>query len=205
MSNELGNTITPLNSDIAGMSMTDLERHIAVTSVPIRQAAALMVRSLNLKKAVAWCGNGGSDAQAQHFTGELVGRFSFDRPPFKSFALSSVGAVASSIANDYAWEVVLARQVAGLLGPGDVLFGISTSGTSVNVQAAMTLAKQMGVITIAMIGNREPAIVKALGDPDVVIPVVNMVATPEIQQEHLRIGHQLCAIVESTIYGGQQE
>jgi len=202
LSNEPDATTKPLNSSLAGMSMRDLVQYLGIQSRPIGEAAAYMIRALNTGHMVAWCGNGGSDAEAQHMAGELLGRMLFDRPPLKSMALAASGPTTSAIANDQGWDVVFARQATGLLGPGDVLIAFSTSGASLNVRAGLHAARAVGAITIAVIGRPEPAIIDGLGNPDVVIPVTVVTSVPDIQVEHQRIGHQLCTAVEAALFGG---
>src|SRR5947209_11384649 len=124
-----------------------------VLGEPIAQAGQLLAESLkNGGKALA-CGNGGSAADAQHFAAELVNRFEAERPPLAGLALTTDSSTLTSIANDYAYQQVFAKQVRALGRRGDVLLAISTSGNSKNVLEALHAAHELGVRVIALTGN----------------------------------------------------
>jgi D-sedoheptulose 7-phosphate isomerase len=140
------------------------------------------------------CGNGGSAADAQHFAGELMGRFlasASERAPRPAIALSADSAVLTCIANDYAFEEVFARQVRGLAQTGDVVVGISTSGSSPNILRALEVAPP-GVLKIALCGPAGPLAERA----DVAL-CVPFDGTAAIQAAHIAIIHAICMVLES--------
>jgi D-sedoheptulose 7-phosphate isomerase len=141
-------------------------------------------------------GNGGSAADAQHFAAELAGRYSLNRPAIKALALTVNSSALTAIANDYGFEEVFARQLSAWGDAGDVAVGISTSGTSKNVVAALRMAKARGLITIALTGEGGAAL---RGEVDHLIDVPTMV-TPRIQETHILVGHVWCEIVESGLF-----
>ncbi len=142
-------------------------------------------------------GNGGSAADAQHFTGEIVSRFRFDRPALPAIALSTDTSIITAIGNDYGFDRIFARQVEALASPGDAVIGISTSGNSRNVIAALEVARQAGCTTIGFLGNDGGAI-KALCDIPLVMPSSD---TPRIQEGHITIIHIICDLVEQGLFG----
>jgi D-sedoheptulose 7-phosphate isomerase len=142
-------------------------------------------------------GNGGSAADAQHFAAELVGRYLKDRPAWPAIALTTDTSILTSVANDFGYERVFRRQVEALGRPGDVAVGISTSGRSPNVVAALATARAMKLTTIAMTGQGGGALA---GQVDYLIEVPHA-ATPRIQEVHGLVIHVLCAIVEEAIAG----
>ncbi|MCK4274880.1 MAG: SIS domain-containing protein, partial [Phycisphaerae bacterium] len=119
----------------------------------ITQAADLIAGALKSGGTVFLFGNGGSAADAQHFACELVGRFLKDRPPLRAEALAADAATMTAVANDYGYEMIFARQLAGKARKGDVAVALSTSGDSANVIAALDKARQIGLATIAMTGS----------------------------------------------------
>lgn len=142
-------------------------------------------------------GNGGSAADAQHFAGELVSRFYFDRPGLSAFALTTDTSVLTAIGNDYGYDYVFARQVEASAKAGDVVIGISTSGNSANVLRAFTAAQQIGAITIGLTGQSGGAM-KELCQICICAPSNS---TPRIQECHLVIEHTICAQVEQILFG----
>ena len=146
------------------------------------------------------CGNGGSAADAQHITAELVGRFLQERRALKAICLSDNAAVLTAWANDYSYDEVFARQVEAYGEPGAVLLALSTSGNSRNIVAAFETARRMGVTTIALTGAGGG---RLAGLADVLLEAASS-ETPLIQQAHLCLYHQLCAEVEAALAGTQQ-
>jgi D-sedoheptulose 7-phosphate isomerase len=140
-----------------------------------------------------FAGNGGSAAEAQHFSAEMVGRFLIERKPLASVALSTDTSALTAIGNDYGYDQVFSRQVEALGRSGDVLIVLSTSGRSKNILAAMRAAAALGVATIAFTG-REPREIGALADVVLNVPSSH---TPQIQEGHLILGHLLCGLVET--------
>ena len=136
-------------------------------------------------------GNGGSAADAQHLAAELVGRFEMERRPLAAIALTPDSSIVTAIANDYGFEQVFSRQVEALGRQGDVAFGISTSGRSRNVEAALQAAKTQGMITVALTGRDGG---KMGADADVHLNV-SEASTARIQEVHRTILHAICSLV----------
>lgn len=135
------------------------------------------------------CGNGGSAAQAQHLTAELVGRFRDDRPPFSALSLHADTSATTAIGNDYGFEEVFARQVRAHGRPGDVLLALSTSGSSPNVIAAVAAARAVGLRAWALTG-RGPNPVANLSDEAL---CVDAEQPATVQELHLVAVHAVCA------------
>jgi len=142
------------------------------------------------------CGNGGSAADAQHFAGELVSKFYFDRPALNAIALTTDTSIITAIGNDYGYEKLFERQVSGLGKKGDLFIGITTSGNSKNVFLGLKKAKEMGLFTICLSGNK-----KGLVDEysDILINIPSDL-TPRIQETHIVIEHILCYLIEKEIF-----
>jgi len=160
-------------------------------------AAKIIADSIRAGGKALACGNGGSAAEAQHFAGEMVGRFLFNRPAAAGIALNTDTSILTAIGNDYGFEKVFARQVEAIGRSGDVLLGFSTSGTSANVLLAMEAARSRGMKTIALIGATKPP---ALNACDVCFCVPSA-ATPRIQEMHMAILHAICERVENLLFG----
>jgi D-sedoheptulose 7-phosphate isomerase len=144
-----------------------------------------------------FAGNGGSAADAQHIAGELVSRFNFDRPGLSAIALSTDTSILTCIGNDYGFERVFARQIEALGRPGDVFVGISTSGNSPNILAALEAARKKGLTTVGLTGRKGGQM------PDLCTHILRAPtdATPRIQECHLATYHLLCGVVEEAIFG----
>jgi phosphoheptose isomerase len=142
-------------------------------------------------KVIAF-GNGGSASDAEHVVAELVGRFESDRPALAAIALTADSSVVTSIANDYGYDRVFSRQIEGLGRRGDIALGISTSGRSANVAAALVAAKTAGLFTIALTG-RDGGTIGA--GADVHINVAEQ-STARVQEVHRTILHAICALIE---------
>ena len=164
------------------------------------EAARLVVAALRGGGKLLLCGNGGSAADAQHWAAELVSRFHFDRPGLAALALTVDSSALTGIGNDYGYERVFARQVEALGRPGDVLFGLSTSGRSPNVLAAMAAARGLGLRTVGFTGNGPGA--AALAAVSDVLVQVPSASTPAIQEGHEVLGHAICAMVERAMFPG---
>ncbi|MEY4764594.1 MAG: hypothetical protein RI907_1267 [Pseudomonadota bacterium] len=158
----------------------------------VNQAGQLSADALKAGGKLMFCGNGGSAADSQHLAAELTGRFIKDRRALAAVALSTDSSALTCIGNDYAFDEVFARQVAGLGRPGDVLIGISTSGNSRNVIRAVEEARKAGVKVIGFLG-RDGGQLKALVDVAIVVPSN---VTARIQESHILIGHTLCGLIE---------
>lgn len=146
---------------------------------------------------VLFCGNGGSAADAQHLAAELSGRFYFDRPPLDAEALHVNSSYVTAVANDYSYDEIYSRYVNGVGKKGDVLIGISTSGNSENILRALQVAKNKGLVTVAMTGESGGKM------KDVVDFLLNVPSTdtPRIQEAHILLGHIFCQIVEEDLFG----
>ena len=161
----------------------------------IAAAAALVSGALRDGRKLLIFGNGGSAADAEHIAGEFVGRFVAERRALPAVALSVNTSVLTAIANDYSFEDVFARQVEALGQPGDVAFGLSTSGTSPNVVAALRVGRERGLRTLALTG-RGGGRVRELADVCVKVPADD---TPRIQEGHLLVAHIVCEIAEREV------
>jgi len=159
------------------------------------RAAEAISRSLAAGGQLLAFGNGGSAADAQHLVAELVGRFEKERRAFAAVALTADASVMTTIANDYGYDQVFARQIAGLGRRGDVAFGISTSGRSRNVELALDAARAQGLLTVALTG-RDGGTIGA--NADVHLNVAES-STARVQEVHRTILHALCAIVEQRL------
>lgn len=149
---------------------------------------------------VLFCGNGGSAADAQHLAAELSGRFYFDRPPLDAEALHVNSSYVTAVANDYSYNEIYSRYVNGVGKKGDVLIGISTSGNSENILRALTVAKNKGMVTVAMTGESGGKM-KDLVDFLLNVPSTD---TPRIQEAHIMLGHIFCQIVEEDLFGNRK-
>lgn len=172
-------------------------------AAPIEAAVRVMTHSLATGGKVMSCGNGGSAADSQHFAAELLNRFEQERAPLAAIALTTDTSTLTSIANDYAYDQVFAKQVAALGRPGDVLLAISTSGNSPNVAAAIAAAHAQGVRVVALTGKSGGTIGRQLRSDDVHL-CVPASRTARIQEVHLLILHCLCDGIDALILGESQ-
>lgn len=162
----------------------------------IENAANTCIEAFKNDKKVLFCGNGGSAADAQHISAELSGRFYTDRPPLYSEALHVNSSYMTAVANDYSYDVVYSRMVEACGRKGDVLVGITTSGNSKNILAAMEMARKQGMITIGMTGQSGGKMNECC---DIMLRVPSS-DTPRIQESHILIGHIICQLIEETIF-----
>lgn len=169
---------------------------------PITRGAEIMVRCLLANGKILACGNGGSAADSQHFAGELLNRFERERPGLAAIALTTDTSTLTAIANDYEYEQVFSKQVTALGQAGDVLFAISTSGSSKNVVRAISAAKEREMRVVALTGRDGGEIGKLLGTEDVNICVPHS-QTARIQEVHLLILHCLCDGIDSMLLGAE--
>lgn len=164
---------------------------------PIARAVELMVACYRAGGGVFVFGNGGSAADAQHIAGELVGRFLKERRGLKAQALTTDSSVLTSVGNDYGFEAVFARQLAANAAAGDVAIGISTSGDSPNVVAALRTARKMGLKTLALTGAGGG---RCAEFADVLLDVPETL-TPRVQEAHAVVYHVICELVERAFAG----
>jgi D-sedoheptulose 7-phosphate isomerase len=158
----------------------------------VQRTAKLAAQTLRHGGKIMFCGNGGSAADSQHLAAELTGRFIKDRKPLAAVALSTDTSALTCIGNDYSFEEVFARQVAGLGRQEDLLIGISTSGNSGNVIRAVDEAHKLGMITVGLLG-RDGGKLRSLCSHSIVVPSQ---VTARIQECHILIGHTLCGLIE---------
>ncbi len=161
----------------------------------LERIAGEMTRAIFDGKKVLWCGNGGSAADSQHLAAELMGRFRRERRGLASIALTTDTSVLTAIGNDYGYEKVFERQVEGLCVKGDVLVGISTSGNSRNVCAALETARELGAFTVALTGEGGGMMAKIA---DATLRIASK-DTARIQEGHILCGHMLCDWIEQSI------
>ncbi|WP_035821852.1 D-sedoheptulose-7-phosphate isomerase [Janthinobacterium sp. RA13] len=157
--------------------------------------------AISNKRKVIFCGNGGSAADAQHISAELVGRLVDDRRALAAISLTTDTSALTCIANDYGYDHVFSRQLAGVGQPGDVLIAISTSGNSQNIMHAVDMAKTMGIETAGWLGKDGG---KLAGMVDIPMIVPSNV-TARIQEAHIFIGHTICAMIEKNLGYGKWE
>ena len=184
-------------------SLEAKQRTLAAMGPRIVQAAELLAERLRQGNKILVCGNGGSAADAQHFAAELVNRVEIERPGLAAIALTTDSSALTSIANDYAFEQIFARQVRALGRPGDVLLAISTSGHSPNVLVAIDAARELGMVTLALTGRDGGRMAEQLGDGDIEIRAVAP-ATARIQETHILIIHCLCDLVDWLLFGKEE-
>jgi phosphoheptose isomerase len=198
--------VTPPREDPVARIASEMEREVearsrlvgALDARVVRSmaaAASAMIDCLRAGRVVYACGNGGSATQAAHFATELVGRFKMDRRALPVFSLGENTGLLTSLGNDYSFQDVFARQIAGIGRTGDCLLALSTSGTSPNIVRACEAAAANGVRVIAMTGAgggdlaRHAEVTIAVGVTD----------TPLVQELHLAILHMLCRAVEAAL------
>ena len=195
---ELNARVTQLFND----SIAAKQAALRILVPPIVSGASLMVEALNGNRKIMSCGNGGSAADAQHFAAELLNRFERERPGLAGIALTTDTSTLTSIANDYEYNEVFAKQVRALGQAGDVLLAISTSGNSPNVMRALDAAHEKGVRVVALTGRDGGRMAAQLRPPDVEIRVPANV-TARIQEVHLLALHCLCDLIDEQLYGAR--
>ena len=170
---------------------------IRSTSYPsqISRAVDLLVERLSAGNKLLVCGNGGSAADAMHICAELVGRFFKERQALPAIALNTDPAFLTAWSNDYSYQSVFSRQVEALAKPGDVVWGISTSGNSESVVAALKTARAMKASTIALTGQGGGAMAEYAD----VLLAVPLAVTPRIQEVHVVTYHIICEAVEAEL------
>jgi len=177
-----------------------VKRSSVVLAPRIAAAARLMTQALLEDGKILSCGNGGSAADAQHFSSELLNRFELERPGLPAVALTTDSSTLTSIGNDYSFVEIFAKQVRALGSPGDVLLAISTSGSSENVVRAIRAAHERGLSVVALTG-RDGGNVAASLKPDDIEIRVPAERTCRIQEVHLLVIHCLCDLIDCELLG----
>lgn len=172
-------------------------------SGPIAAAVQAILACVTGGGKVLACGNGGSAADAQHFSAEFVGRFERERPELAAIALTTDTSIITAIGNDYAFDHIFSRQVRALGQPGDVLIAITTSGNSANVLAAIEAAHARDMVVVGLSGRNGGKMAKALRDTDVHICVPHE-RTARIQEVHILALHCICDAVDAQLLGDQE-
>lgn len=181
----------------------ETKQHSVEVLLPhIANAAEALVDTLVNNGKILACGNGGSAADAQHFSAELLNRFEMERPALPAIALTTDSSTLTSIGNDYSFLEVFSKQVRGLGQPGDALLAISTSGNSANINEAIKAAHDNGVKVIALSGKDGGSMAGMLTEQDIEIRVPSNV-TCRIQEVHILVIHCLCDLVDNLLFGNQ--
>ena len=166
----------------------------------ITKAGVIMANALLSEHKILACGNGGSAADAQHFSAEMLNRFERERPGLPAIALTTDTSTLTSIGNDYRFEDIFAKQVRALGQPGDVLLAISTSGNSANVNLAVEAAHERGMSCVALNGRNGGQLTSMLAASDVDICVAGS-STARIQEVHGIVIHCLCDLIDYQLLG----
>ena len=163
----------------------------------IKIATNIMIKALNSKNKIIYCGNGGSAADSQHLSAELMGRYKLDRKPLPAISLTVDTSAITAIGNDYGFEYIFSRQLEGIGNKGDILYATSTSGESKNVIKAIEKAKEIGIKVICVTGK----------DNNKMAEISNITIhaqsneTNHIQEMHIAIGQLICGIIEEELFG----
>ena len=176
--------------------ISDNFNKLAKKSVPqIEEASELIIKSLKNGGKIMFCGNGGSAADAQHLSAELVGRYMKNRRPLASIALTTDTSILTAVSNDFSFDDIFSRQVESIGNDGDVLYAISTSGKSQNVINAIKVAKKLNIKTLGITGSDDISFKKIC---DLVISVP--ASRPDrIQEMHIAVGQIICEILEEEL------
>jgi len=186
---------------MSSLFLENLHEHLALFSClesldePVARAATIITESLRNGGKLLLCGNGGSAADCQHIAAEFTGRFIKDRKPIAAISLTTDTSALTCIGNDYSFNEIFSRQVLALGRPGDILLGITTSGNSGNVLAAVEAAHALGLQTIGLLG-RDGGKALNLCKHSIVVPSN---VTARIQEAHILIGHTICGMVEKEL------
>ena len=165
------------------------------STIDIHEATKLIINGLQSGRKIMFCGNGGSAADAQHLSAELVGRYMKNRKPLASIALTTDTSIITAISNDFSYDEIFSRQVESVGKEGDILYAISTSSKSKNIIAALKVAKLQNIKTIGVTGSDVSGF-KGLCDTIISVPASR---SDRIQEMHIAIGHIICEIVEAKL------
>lgn len=178
----------------------DAKRAAAESMTPeIARAVKLLENTVKNGNKVLSCGNGGSAADAQHFSSEFINRFHQDRKSIPAIALTTDSSTITSIANDYSYDEIFSRQISSLGQPGDILLAISTSGNSANVARAMQEASKRNMHTLALTGRDGGKMAELIQGQDIELRVPSD-TTARIQEVHLLLIHILCARIDNRLF-----
>ena len=169
-----------------------LEATAASAGQAFERMVKTCVASLKSGGKLMFFGNGGSASDAQHLATELTARYKTDRAAIAALALTTDTSALTAIGNDFGFDVLFSRQIEALAKPGDVAIGISTSGQSENVIAALNKAKEMGVVATGLTG-RDGGRMVSVADPLIIVPTT---VTARIQEMHIMLGQMLCNAIE---------
>lgn len=197
------NPIEVVNNNFAE-SIATKQAAVAGVAPAIAAAADALIKALESGGKVMSCGNGGSAADAQHFSSELVNRFETDRRGLAAIALTTDSSTMTSVANDMNFHDIFARQVEALGRPGDILFAISTSGNSENILKAIMAARSRDMRVISLSGRDGGQAASLLADTDIGICITGP-STARIQEVHILVIHCLCDLVDKHIETGEPE
>lgn len=164
--------------------------------VTATEIANICISALRKGNKILFCGNGGSAADSQHLAAELIGKLNFNRPPLAALSLTTDTSIITAIGNDYGFEKIFSRQIEALGKSGDVLIAISTSGNSSNILKAIETAKSMGIAVVGMTGGSGGA----MNDICDIIYKAAFDGTQAIQECHIKLGHEFCALIESEMF-----
>lgn len=173
---------------------------LSVIAGPISDAALLMTSSLLAGNKILICGNGGSAADAQHFSSELLNRYDRERQPLPAIALTTDSSTLTSIANDYDYSLIFSKQVRALGQSDDILFAITTSGGSANIVQAMHAAHERNARVVALTGRDGGEVGALIQKNDIEIRVPGP-STARIQEVHLLVLHCLCELIDQQLLG----
>lgn len=195
----MNNIVDRIKSNFTDSIQTKINAADSILNI-IAEASEEIVQALLEGHKILSCGNGGSACDALHFSSEMLNRFKQERPALPAIALSADIAALTSIANDYHYNEVFAKQVRALGQPGDILLAISTSGNSGNVINAIKAAHDKGMNVVAMTGYDGGKIIDHLQERDIEIRVPAY-DTARIQETHLLIIHCICDIIDYRLFG----
>jgi phosphoheptose isomerase len=200
MNNQTSQTMTARVVELFHDSISVKQQAAGILPDAIAQAATLITGSLTSGNKILSCGNGGSAADAQHFSSEMLNRFEMERPALPAIALTTDTSTLTSIANDYSYDQIFSKQIKALGQAGDVLLAISTSGNSVNIARAIETASERSVSIVALTGKDGGMIAPLLGDGDIEIRVPSN-STARIQEVHGLTIHCLCDLIDRNLLG----
>lgn len=182
--------------DHARLGLETREAFFEANSAQVVEIARALAIALAKGGKILFCGNGGSAADCQHLAAELVNRFKLERPALPGLALTTDTSILTAVGNDYSFDLIFEKQVQAFGSSGDVLIGISTSGTSPNVIAALKEAKRKGMLTVGMTGAGKGEMV-SLCDHIISIPSKD---TAIIQEVHIAVGHLFCELIDHFLF-----